>query len=216
MEKSNIYNRDCFNEIIIEEIKSKKPNVGLLNPPYQSDKKIDTDELKFVLNNLECLEKGGTCVAIIPTPKVLAQSGKVLEFKKQILKNHTLEAVLSMPNELFHNSKTTVITSVLVIKAHKPHPDNKETFLGFYKDDGFVVRKHVGRYDKNMKWDEIKENWVNHFVNRKDTKISTNVRLKAEDEWCAEKFLPTNYEDLTDEDFIDEIKKYASYKIFNS
>src|SRR3989337_2935101 len=52
--KTNIMNGSCFDKDIIEAIKTKKPTVGLLNPPYKADKKKDTDELEFVLNNLEC------------------------------------------------------------------------------------------------------------------------------------------------------------------
>ena len=43
--KTNIINGNCFDKEIISDVKSKKPTVGLLNPPYKSDKKNDTDEL---------------------------------------------------------------------------------------------------------------------------------------------------------------------------
>ena len=36
--KSNIINGSCFDESTITEIKSKKPTVGFLNPPYKSEK----------------------------------------------------------------------------------------------------------------------------------------------------------------------------------
>lgn len=48
--KTNIINGNCFDEKVITEIKTKKPTVGFLNPPYKSNKKTDTDELEFILN----------------------------------------------------------------------------------------------------------------------------------------------------------------------
>ena len=69
--KSNIYQGDCF--ILAEEIAKKfRPNIGLLNPPYKT-KRSDIEELEFVLNNLESLQSGGVCVAIVPMSCVLAQ-----------------------------------------------------------------------------------------------------------------------------------------------
>jgi len=64
---------------INKQVKSKKPTVGFLNPPYKADKKTDTDELEFILNNLDCLVDGGTCVAIVPMQSALAQTGKVFD-----------------------------------------------------------------------------------------------------------------------------------------
>ena len=158
--KSNMIHGDCFDKKVIKNVKAFNPNIGFLNPPYKSDKKRDTEELEFVLNNLECLEPGGTCIAIVPMQCALAQRGKVYELKQRILKKHTLEAVLSMPNELFFNSKVGVVSCVIIITAHKPHPKNKKTFFGYYKDDGFVKRKGKGRIDALLKWSTIKEKWV--------------------------------------------------------
>ena len=59
---------------------------------------------------MECLEIGGTCIAIVPMQCALAKNGKVFELKKKLLEKHTLEAVLSMPNELFFNLKVGVVS----------------------------------------------------------------------------------------------------------
>jgi len=37
-----------------------------------------------VLNNLETLTDGGTCVAIVPMQSALATKGKVFEYKKKL------------------------------------------------------------------------------------------------------------------------------------
>lgn len=214
--KTNIMNGSCFEPNIIKEVKSRKPTVGFLNPPYKSNKKTDTDEFEFILNNLECLVDGGTCIAIVPMQSALATKGKVYEFKKQLLKKHTLDAVLSMPDELFFNSKVGVVSCIMIFKAHKPHPKGKETYFGYYKDDGFVKRKIQGRFDAFGKWEAIKEKWISNYINRKqEAGFSVNRTVTADDEWVAEAYMKTDYSKLSEDDFTDTILDYVTF-LFNN
>lgn len=214
--KTNIINADSLSDNVIKLIKEQKPTVGLLNPPYKSNKKNDTDEWEFILKNLECLVTGGTCVAIIPMQSVLAQKGKAMEFKKQLLINHTLEAVLSMPDELFFNSKVSIVSCVVVLTAHKPHPKNKAVYFGYYKDDGFIKRKIEGRVDIYGRWWNIKNLWLDSYINRTPKPgISVNKVVKAEDEWCAEAYMDTDYSKLSNQDFENTLLNYAAYLFSN-
>nr|WP_256478815.1 N-6 DNA methylase [Sebaldella sp. S0638] len=212
--KSNIFKGDCFDEKIKLEIKEKfLPTVGFLNPPYKS-KKNAREEMEFILNNLEFLQKGGRCVAIIPMSCVLASSGKGFELKEKLLKKHTLKAVLSMPDELFINSKVGVVTAILVIEAHNPHPKNFKTFFGYFKDDGFVKRKNKGRNDHLDKWKDIKEKWLNLYVNNEiEPGLSTTKIITAKEEWCAEAYLETNYTELTQDEFEQTLRDYLAYLV---
>jgi len=128
--KANIFRGDCFSEV--KRIAGlRKPTVGLLNPPYKNKAiKEDKEELEFVLNNLECLQQDGKCVAIVPITCATAPTGEIGELKRALLERHTLEAVMSMPIELFHNSKTTVVMCIMVFTAHRPHPKGKKRGLG--------------------------------------------------------------------------------------
>jgi len=214
--KTNIINGDSLNDDVIKPIKERKPTVGFLNPPYKSDKKNDHDEWEFVLKNLECLVDGGTCVAIIPMQSVLAQKGKALEFKKRLLANHTLEAVLSMPDELFLNSKVNVVACVVVMTAHKPHPKNKSTYFGYYKNDGFIKRKILGRIDAHGRWASIKDTWLDGYINRKSKPgFSVNKTVKADDEWCAEAYMETDYSTMTQVDYDRTVKNYLMFNLMN-
>lgn len=212
--KSSIINGDCFDEKIMEEVKQYRPTVGLLNPPYKSDKKNDSEELDFVLANLECLVQGAKCVAIVPLQSAIAQSGKILELKKKLMQNHTLEAVLSMPNELFNNSKAGVVTCIIVITAKRPHPPGKKTFFGYFKDDGFIKKKNRGRIDANGKWEEKRKSWIDAYTNKETIPgFSLNQSVVPEDEWCVEAYMETDYSQLNDLDFESEVKKYLAYKV---
>lgn len=212
--KTNIFHGDCLNEEIIKQIKKFKPTVGLLNPPYKSDKKNDKDEFEFILNNLDSLQEGGKCVAIVPMQSALAQTGKVYEWKKKVLECHTLEAVFSMPDELFFNSKVNVVSCIMVFTAKKPHPIGKKTYFGYYKDDGFLKRKNKGRIDLYQKFEKyIEQEWITNYQNHENVPgLSVNRVVVAGDEWCAEAYIETDYSTLQQIDFERSVKDFVFFK----
>jgi type I restriction-modification system DNA methylase subunit len=210
--KSNIIHGDCFDENIQETIKEHCPTVGMLNPPYPSDKANGTNEFEFILSNLECLQPNSLCVAIIPMERVLSSRKSTVELKTRLLESHTLEAVMSMPDDLFYNTDNGVVTAIVVFRAHIPHPTNKETYFGYWKNDGFEKRKHKGRIDVYDKWSGIKEKWIDSYVNRKNVPgLSVNKKVDASDEWCAEAYMETDYSTLTKDSFIDTLKQYVLF-----
>ena len=214
--KTNITKGNCFDDDVITQIKTNKPTVGLLNPPYQSDKKKDTNELLFILNNLECLVDGGTCIAIVPMQKALATRGKDFEYKKELLDKHTLEAVLSMPDELFFNSDASAVTCIMIFTAHKQHYKGKKTYFGYYKDDGFIKRKIPKRHDGLGKWEIFKNKWVLSYFNKEEIDGFSIVReVSAKDEWCAEAYMETDYSTLKKQDFENVLLDYSSFLFAN-
>lgn len=207
--KTNIINGSCFDEEVIEEVKAKNPTVGFLNPPYTTEK----DELKFILNNLECLVDGGTCMAIVPMERALAKTGSAYEFKKQLLQKHTLKAVLSMPNELFNDSKANAVTCVMIFTAHKPHDEQVETYFGYYKDDGFII-KRKGRVNMQGDWQLRLDKWANYYKRGKEEAgFSVKKFVSAASEWCAEAYLETDYTVLAKLHFEKNIKNYLAFKL---
>lgn len=212
--RTNIYWGDCFKEI--EDVKQKfKPTVGLLNPPYKT-KAADIEEFEFILNNLDALQPGGTCIAIIPISCVIEKTTISENLKKKLLEKHTLEAVLSMPEELFYNSKVSTVTCGIIITAHKPHPKGKKTWFAYCRDDGFVKVKNKGRIDANHTWDDIREKWVTAYKNREVIdKFSLMREVTEKDEWCIEAYLQTNYEEFTLDDYETTVKKYLMFNFMD-
>ena len=215
--RSHIFKGSCFDKKIIDSVKALKPNVGFLNPPYKASKN-DIEELKFVLNNLQCLEKGSLCIAIVPMSCAIAdyKNKEVYGLKKELLKHHTLEAVFSMPDELFSNSNVNTRTCIMMFKAKEQHPKNYKTFFGYWKDDGFVKRRD-GRADYNNKWEDIKNAWVSAYKN-KDEIIGQSVKavVTENDEWCAEAYLKTDYSMIPEALFTEKLKKYCLYLFSNN
>ena len=216
--KSNIYAGSCFSKEIIKEIKSKKPTVAFLNPPYKSDKKEDIEEMEFILNALDCLEKNGRCIAIIPMSCVLAtKKGNRLRLKEKLLSKHSLKAVFSMPNELFFNSNVGTNTCVVIFEAHNPHSEIKKTFFGYFKNDGFTKRKAKGRFDYDKSWEDIKHLWLDLYLNNQPQKgLAVLKQVSATDEWCAEAYMETDYSQVQETDFKKTIKDYCVYLLANN
>src|SRR5207244_3861858 len=99
-----------------------------------------------------------------------------------------------------HNSKTTVVTCIMLFTAKHPHPKGKKTWFGYWRDDGFIKTKHRGRVDAYGRWPQIKQRWVSAFRNRAILSGFSLMREVAPtDEWCAEAYLRTAY-DLIKED----------------
>ena len=210
---SNLIKGSCFDKSVIENIASYKPNIAFLNPPYKASK-TDIEELEFVKSSLELIEKGSLSVSIVPMMCATATKGAKYELKKAILKEHTLEAVFSMPNELFHNSNAIASTCIMVFRAKEKHPKNYKTYFGYWKDDGFIKIKNIGRTDFYNKWSLTQKEWLEAYRN-KDEIAGHSIKkvVKESDEWCAEAYMKTDYSTLKKADFIDNLKAFLAYKL---
>ena len=208
--KANLYQGSCFDDGITQAIKNHHCNIGLINPPYsQGDE--DLHELVFVKHMLDCLEKGGTGIAIVPMSCAITPHPK----REEILKFHTLDAVMSMPDDLFYPVGT--VTCIMVFKAHIPHEiSEQKTWFGYWKTDGFIKTKHLGRIDINNKWNQIRDKWVQSYRNRDNIPgFSVKQKVTHNDEWCAEAYMETDYSSLTQRDFESVVKKYLVFKLLN-
>jgi type I restriction enzyme M protein len=206
--KTNLTQANCF-DIKTSDIQKYHCNIGLINPPY-SQKKEKEKELIFVKKMLDTLAVGGIGVAIIPQSTVMSNKTND-DLKKELLKNHTLKAVMSMPNELFYPAGT--VTCIVVFEAHKPH-NNNETWFGYWKEDGFEKIKHKGRIDAKNKFNDlIKNKWLKSFYNRtQDIGFSILKKINENDEWLAEAYLKTDYKEFSKEDFVKAIHDYVGFR----
>lgn len=209
--KANLYQGSCFDEAITKAIRGVKADVGLLNPPFsQSD--ADLHELKFVKHMLDCLKKGGTGVAIVPMSRAIVSH----PLRGELLRNHTLEAVMSMPEDLFY--PVGVVTCVMVFTANIPHAQsNRKTWFGYWKNDGYAKTKHRGRVDLSGGWPSTLERWVEMYRNREvHAGLSVTKKVTDQDEWCAEAYMDTDYATLTRDDFERTVRNYAVFRLLGS
>ena len=207
--KSNIYFGDCFKPEIVKELKAKKINVGLLNPPYSQK---GYGELEFVEHLLDILTVGGTGVVVVPMS--CAVGTKFKETRERLFKRHTLKAVFSMPDDIFHASNASSNVCVMVWEAHKTHNPNHNTFFGFYKDDGLVKVKKMGRVDKFNRWEAIKKQWLELYRELDVVEgLTAKKAVDWNDEWLCEAYMETDFSQLTQHHFEMSIRRYLSYLI---
>jgi transposase-like protein len=158
--KSHIYQGDSFANEVVAKVRSLKPTVGFLNPPYDVG---EDGQLEFIENALKCLQPGGRCAAVVQMSCVTSANARAVVVRERLLAGHTLTGVFSMPDDLFY--PVGVVTCVMVFEAHKPHPHGFKSFFGYFKNDGYQKTKTMGRVDKGQ-WEAIKKHWLNLYINR--------------------------------------------------
>ena len=211
IDTDNIILGSCFD---YESEDGRKPTKCIINPPYGLGKGLT--ELDVRSKALKNMEVGGKRAAIVPMSTAIDCKKSKLALRKELLENNTLDAVISMPEKLFEGT-AGIITCIIVFTAGVPHNSKKKTWFGYWKDDGFVKTKTEGRIDKYNKWNEIYEQWINDFINQEE-RPGQCVRacITAEDEWCAEVYLETDYSQLTKDDFKKQLMNYEIFKLANN
>ena len=209
--KSNIYNGDCFHyaKSIAD---NHKPTVAFLNPPYDVG---TAGQMRFVEHALSVLDKkaNGRVVAIVQMSCVTKNDKDLKAVRASILTKHHLKAVISMPDDLFY--PVGVVTCIMVFEANKPNKGRK-TWFGYFKDDGFEKRKHLGRIDARNRYAALRDKLLYAYRNNDVVPgLSARQEVGAEDEWCAEAYMETDYSTLCENDFISTIKKYVAYRFLN-
>jgi len=206
--KTNLFQGSCFDENLFEKVKGKA-SAGFINPPY-SQKGEDLHEWNFVIQMLNALQKNAVGIVIAPMSLTVDVRHPLREI---LLKEHRLEAVMSMPDDLFY--PVGVVSCIMVFTAHVPHYSDKyhESWFGYWKNDGFKKDRLQGRIPTEQ-WIDIREKWITAYVNKKDIPgFSVRKKIGINDEWCAESYLETDYSDLNSEDFKKNTLDFVSFKV---
>ncbi len=211
--KTNLYQGDSLRDQNIIEKVREKADTGFINPPY-SQKGEDVSEWHFIIQMLDLLKTKGTGIAIVPMQLAIDTKNPLRE---RLLKNHRLEAVMSMPDDLFY--PVGVVTCIMVFTAHVPHDSDPHhgSWFGYWKDDGFKKDRVQGRIPKDDElWKTIKNEWLVNFSNKKETPgKSIRKKIGQTHEWCVEAYLETDYLNLSNREFIETGRQYLAFLIRN-
>lgn len=160
---SNIVRGSCFD--LADRIKEAKPNVVLMNPPYNAtrnqmpksytknwpdSKKEDPSKgfyfVKYVIETLNSINQQATMAVLLPVSCAIGTSSEIAEIKSKILENNTLDAVFTLPVDVFYPG-AAASACCMVFKIGQKHnsPTTPDTFFGYYKNDGFKKKKNLGR-----------------------------------------------------------------------
>ena len=164
--------KDQINELVFNEVfKKNGADIGMINPPYGKD----YNEYDFINAELRYLKKEGIGIAIVPVSNL--GSSKDAD-KIKVLEKHSLLASILMPTQLFINicnSGASVLTCILVFRAHVPHQEflkkGGRTFLADWREDGFkMVSKH-GRFEEKNRWYAEKNGYHDMYMADMDKTI---------------------------------------------
>ena len=183
---SNIIQGSCFTEI--DEILKKGTviNIVLMNPPYNGtkkscnpnyvknwSKKTKTDPSKgfHFVHYVASKIKTGKLAVLLPMQCAIGNSSDIKYFKKKMLEDNTLDAVFSLPMDVFYPG-ASVAACCMIFNLGTRHCDSKvPTFFGYFKDDGFVKKKNLGRIEKYPGiWKEKEKEWLRLYYNRETKK----------------------------------------------
>ena len=235
---SNIRQGSCF--VLADWIKEAKPNVILMNPPYNGqrihlpksyvdtwarDKKEDPSKglyfVKYIADTLNSINHQAKLAVLLPVACAIGTSGEIARLKREILEENTLDAVFTLPNEIFYPG-ASASACCMVFKIGTKHNDisNPDTFFGYYKDDGFKKKKNLGRVEQidfktgKSKWAEIELEWIELYRNRRAVDgLSATHKVSGADEWLCEAYMKTDYTKLTEQDFQQTINDYLAYLV---
>lgn len=150
--KNNIINNDCLavkltrvirnEELSAKYVSEEEQRLAvtkvLMNPPFAL-KREDEQETTFIDHALNQMCANGLLLCVIPV-SVMYAGGKELAWRTELLRNHTLECVMSFPNDLFY-PQASVESVIIVVKKGVPHAKNKKCLFVRIADDGYFKSK---------------------------------------------------------------------------
>lgn len=157
---------------------------------------------------------------LLPVSAAIGTSNLITEEKKAMLEENTLEAVFTLPNEIFYPGASACACCMLFTlgQPHKKADGTaRATFFGYCKEDGFKKKKNLGRveqFDTNgdSKWKFIENEWLRLFEMRKaEDGKSAVATIDGDDEWLCEAYMRTDYSKLTEDDFQLSLNNYLSF-----
>ena len=211
-------------------IKAQNIEVVLMNPPFNQPKELMPKEyseqfgkkgadstkglwwVQFVADTVG----SGRLAAIIPTSCGGTGKKAIDQVKAELLKRHTLDAVLSFNNELFYPG-ASVGTICMIFTLGKPHT-GKTLFINC-TDDGLIKDRTQGRIDKDNKWADIKQEWLHILQEKIDAPKQTEGHICSayKEVTDTDSWTPSSHWEYdltpTDEDFKKTVRDYMDWRI---
>lgn len=244
IKKASLFDSEDF-------IREADPDIILMNPPYNAkpinipkaykkDWKADAKEdptkgmvfLKFISDvvkkmNDERLAAGQSkkevkVAILLPVAAAIGSSSYTSDMKTSLLEDNTLDAVFTLPNEIFYPG-ASACACCMVFTFGKPHINAdgtvNKTFFGYYKEDGHKKKKNLGRIeqfdkDNNSVWKQIEDKWLDLYRNKTvEDGISAMQAVSGDDEWLCEAYMKTDYSKLCEADFQQTLNNYLAYQM---
>lgn len=210
--KSNLKNEDFLLQPATKLQTETMATVGMMNPPYSQGSTKDSSqyEINFIKHLLDSLLPGARAAVIVPQSTMVGKSKAERQYKEAILKDHTLEGVITCNPNTFYRVGTNPV--IAVFTAHEPHPANKEVKFIDFRNDGYEVSPHIGLVATSRVKDRkqyLLDVWRGNV--EAPTKFCVKSTVEPTDEWLHS-FYYFNDEIPTDADFDKSISDYLDFE----
>ena len=166
-------------EYLSEDKKNRIPPITkvMMNPPFAL-KKGDEKEYKFIEHALMQMEDGGLLFAVLPI-SVLVESSIKSWRKEVLLKNNTLLAVITFPEDLFNPSASVGTIGLFVKKGISHNFEKDEVYFARCIEDGFKIKKSIRKESNKVRnmLEEIKDE-LKQFIKGKTQKLNNVPEFK--------------------------------------
>ena len=165
VDNPNIEYKDSLSEVNTDK---DKYTLILANPPFKGSldyeavsadllkvTKTKKTELLFLALFLRTLKVGGRCASIVPDGVLFGSTKGHKDIRKEIVENHKLEAIISMPSGVF-KPYAGVSTAIMIFTKTNTGGTDKVWFYDM-KADGYSLD------DKRV---EIEDNDINDIIER--------------------------------------------------
>ncbi len=133
---SSVRRADCFDD---SKFPFDSATVVLMNPPFPH-KKTDTPPEQFIDRALAGLKHRGRAAIVVPSS--LLGAGPKAAWRRAVLKENSLLAVITLPTELFQ-PYAAANTAVLIMERGLPHTSERRVSFCRVTNDGLRLRKGV-------------------------------------------------------------------------
>lgn len=231
---SNVKKSSCFDEV--KWIANAHIDRVLMNPPYNatsrfckksyaetwsSKTKMDPSKGFHFVYEVAKSVKTGKLAVLLPMKCAIGGDSEIDKYKAMMLQEHTLDAVFSLPGEMFYpGASACACCMVFTLGEKHDKATNEGTFFGYFKEDGFIKRKRIGRVEqidpKTGKgvWKMIEKEWLDLYRKRTIKLGMSAVRkVTASDEWLCESYMATPYDDVRTRQFESVQRNYLAFRI---
>ena len=210
--KSNLENQDFLAQNPCQ-LQLKGCTVGMMNPPYSQGSKQNPElyEINFVNHLLESLVEGGRVAVIVPQSTFTGKTKDEKELKSKILKNHTLEGVITLNKNTFYGVGTNPCIAIFTVGI--PHSNTKKAKFINFENDGYIVSKHIGLIDDGSAKDKkqhLLDVWNDEI--EAPTKFCVKATVEDTDEWLHS-FYYFNDQIPSDIEFEKTIADYLTFEV---
>ena len=201
IENPNIDYKDSLSKLNTDK---EKYTLVLANPPFKGSLDAETvaddilkvtktkkTELLFLALMIRILKKGGRCAVIVPDGVLFGTSNAHKQLKKEIIENHTLQGIVSMPSGVF-KPYAGVSTAVLLFTKTGVGGTDKVWFYDMQADG----------YSLDDKRTKIEDNDIDDIINRFSNLENENERKRTEKSFFVSK------EEIVENDYDLSINKY--------